>query len=66
MDKATENVLTIGLAVISLAALAVFLSQNSSTPKVIQSLFSGLGNVIGQATAPITGNGGSVVLNYPS
>lgn len=47
-------------AVIGLAMLAVFLSKNSNTPKVIESSATGLSDVIKAAVSPITaGTGGS-------
>ncbi len=59
MDDAFGKFVAILTAIIGLAILAVILSKNSNTPSVLQSFFSGFASLIGAATAPITGSGGT-------
>lgn len=64
-ENLTREGVTIALALISLAALAVFLSRNAKTTQVIQALSQGLNSGIAAATAPITG-GNNFSLNTPT
>jgi hypothetical protein len=49
--------LSIVIALIGLATVAVILSQNAQTSAVIQALGSAIGTSIGAATAPVTNAG---------
>jgi hypothetical protein len=42
-------------ALFSVAIVAILVSQKAQTSSVLQALGSGVGNVIGAATAPVTG-----------
>lgn len=53
-----------GLLVVAL--LSVILSNKSNTTGVLQALFSGWGNALGVATAPITGASVTPNLSYPT
>ena len=55
MDKLTEAFVTIVGLVIGVAILSVIVSSKSNTTGVIQNLFSGVGNLLSVATAPVTG-----------
>jgi hypothetical protein len=55
MDRITEAFVTIVGLVIGVATLSVIVSNNSNTTGVIQNLFSGVGNLLSVATAPVTG-----------
>lgn len=65
MSQLTEMLLTIAMGVIGLATLAIIISKNSNTAGVIQASASGFGNVLGVATAPVTGNRYTIDLSYP-
>jgi len=42
--------------IVGVAMVAIIISQKANSAAVIQSLSSGIGNVIGAAVAPVTGN----------
>ncbi len=65
MSAFAEGLITIALAIIGLAALSALFSQKANTANIIQASASGLGNDIGVATSPITGNSVSINLSYP-
>lgn len=65
MNQITEMLLTIAMGVIGVTILAVIVSRNSNTAGVIQASASGFGNVLGVATAPVTGNKYTIDLSYP-
>ncbi len=66
MNSIVEAVLTIALAVVGLGVVSVIVSKNANTAGVIQAGASGLGNDIGVAESPVTGNQVSLNLSYPS
>jgi hypothetical protein len=49
-----------------IAIVSVLVSRNANTAGVIQATASGIGNNIGVATAPVTGNKYNINLSYPS
>jgi hypothetical protein len=66
MNALTEGIITIVLAVVGLATLAVILSPKANTAAVTQAGFSGLGNLLGVAESPVSGTALSLNLSYPS
>ncbi len=66
MNQITEAVVTIAIAVIGLAIVAVLVSRNANTAGVLQAGASGLGNDIGTAISPVTGAAPPVNLTYPT
>ena len=55
MDSAVKAVLAIVAGAITLAIIAVVVSNQAQTPAVIKSAGDALGNVIGKAVSPVTG-----------
>lgn len=55
MNKAMDGIITVAVAVIGLAALAVFVSKKADTSNVIKSAGSVFSNAIKTAVSPITG-----------
>jgi hypothetical protein len=53
-------------AIVGLAIVAVVLAQNSQSSNVIQSFFSGFGNILGVAVSPVTGGSVTTNLSYPT
>lgn len=66
MNAFTEGLITIGLAIVGLAALSVILSRNSTTVPLVQTTASGFGNVLGAATAAVTGEDLPISFAYPN
>jgi hypothetical protein len=66
MNTITEAAVTIFLAIIGIAALALLLNKNGTGIGFAQTLFSGVGNDIAVAGAPVTGQSFSVSLAYPN
>jgi hypothetical protein len=54
-EHLTTALVSVVLAIISLAALATVLSKQANTSSVIQAASAGLSTDIGAATAPVTG-----------
>lgn len=50
-----NSVMTIGLAIVGIAILAVLVSRNSQTPAVIGSATQGFAQDISAAVSPVTG-----------
>jgi hypothetical protein len=61
MNNITEQVVTIGVAIIGLATLAVLVSRNSNTAGVIREAGGAFSNALSVAVSPITGGGGGMV-----
>lgn len=59
MDRLTESVVTIAVAIIGLATLAVLVSRNANTSGVIGAAGRAFGSSLGVAISPITGGGSS-------
>ena len=51
-----NSVMTIGLAIVGIAILAVLVSRNSQTPAVIGAATQGFAADIGAAVSPVTGS----------
>lgn len=66
MNQLTEAVLTIVTAIIGVAVLALLISPKAKTSEVIQSAASGIGNMLGVAQSPVTGNKVNIDTSYPS
>lgn len=58
MDRLTESIVTIAVAIIGLATLAVLVSRNARTSQVIDSASKGFMGSLGVAISPVTGGGG--------
>jgi len=56
VDSIFEPVVTISLAIIGLATIAVLVSRNANTAGVIRAYGSTFSGMIGAATAPVTGS----------
>ena len=57
-DNLIGGVVTVLLAVIGVAIIAVLVSGRSQTPQVLQAGGGAFGSVLGAALAPVTGGGG--------
>lgn len=66
MKDLAEPIIVIFSALVTVALLSVILSTKSNTTGVLQALFSGFGNALGVATAPVTGATVTPNLSYPS
>ena len=66
MSQITEAVVTIALAIVGLAIIAVLVSRKAQTPAVIQAAASGFNNSLAVAEAPVTGAVANPVLAYPT
>lgn len=58
MDRLTESVVTIAVAIIGLATLAVIVSRNANTVGVIKAAGGAFNSSLGTAISPVTGGGG--------
>lgn len=58
MDRLTESVVTIAVAIIGLATLAVIVSKNANTSGVIKAAGNVFNSSLGTAISPVTGGGG--------
>lgn len=54
------GIITVLVAIVGVAALAVVFSKNAQTPQVASSFFGGIAQDLGAAVSPITGNSGSL------
>lgn len=66
MDRLTESVVTIVVAIIGLATLAVLVSKNANTAGVIGAGGRALGGLIGVAVSPIAGGGNNLAMSNPN
>lgn len=57
-ENLITGLVTIALAIVSLATLAVIVSKNAQTPAVINAAGNALGSDIMAAVSPVTGGGG--------
>lgn len=55
MNSLTEAVVTISLAIVGVATLAVLVSRNANTAGVITAYGKTFAGMVGAATAPVTG-----------
>lgn len=68
MDRLTESIVTIAVAIIGLATLAVIVSKKANTSAVIGSASGAFNSALGTAISPITGggsSGGSNIFSFP-
>lgn len=65
MNSIFEGIVTIVLAIVTVALVATLVSRNARTPEVAQSFFSGIGNTLGAAMSPVTGANISYNMGYP-
>lgn len=65
MNQLTESAVTIAMAIIGVAILAVIVSRNANTAGVLQAMASAFGNTLSVATAPVTGATVKPNLSYP-
>lgn len=65
MNQLTEAALTIAMAIIGVAIVAVLVSRNANTTGVLQAIASAFGNTLSVATAPVTGATSKPNLSYP-
>lgn len=66
MNALTEAAVSIALAIVGVAILAVLVSNKANTVGVIQAFSSAFGNALGVATAPVTGANVPLNLSFPS
>jgi PRD1 phage membrane DNA delivery len=66
MDRITEGIVTVFIAIIGVAILSVLVSPKARTSQVIQATASGFGNDLGVAVSPVTGNQYAINLSYPN
>lgn len=65
MSNVTEQIVTIFVAIIGVAILAVIVSRNSNTANVIKAASSGFNDALATALSPVTGRGaGAAINNY--
>lgn len=57
MDGAMEKIVTIAVAIIGVATLAVLVSRNSNTSGVISSAGNAFAQALNAATRPVSGGG---------
>lgn len=65
MNRLTEAALTILMAIIGVAVLAVLVDPKAKTTGVIQAFASGFGNDLAVAEGPASGSSAMPNLNYP-
>ena len=58
MDRLIDGVVSIAVAIVGVALLAVLVSRNANTSGVISSSGSAFAQALGAATGPVTGNTG--------
>lgn len=58
MDRAFDGIISVALAIVGIAIVAVLVSRNSNTAGVINAASRGLATAIGSAVAPVTGGVG--------
>jgi hypothetical protein len=66
MNQITGSVVTILLAIVGVAILAVLVSKQSNTTGVIQAGATGFSTALGTAISPISGSSLNLPLTYPS
>lgn len=58
MNQAVDGIISVALAIVGIAIVAVLVSRNAQTGNVIRSGFAGLSQAIGAAVAPVSGSVG--------
>lgn len=57
MDRLLDGVVSIAVAIVGVALLAVLVSKNAQTPQVISAAGSAFSGALAAATGPVTGMG---------
>jgi hypothetical protein len=65
MSEVSNTILGIVGLIAAIAIVSVLVSRNAQTPQVIQAAGSALGNNVGVAVSPVTGNRYNIDLSYP-
>jgi hypothetical protein len=65
MHDVTATIVGIVGLLAAVAIVSVLVSKKAQTPQVIQSAGSALGNDLGVAVSPVTGNQYQIDLSYP-
>lgn len=63
MDNFVSSIVTVLMAIIGVAIVAVLVSPRAQTGQVLQAGGSAFSGVLGAALSPVTGGGGSTVGN---
>jgi hypothetical protein len=64
MSNATEQVVTVAVAIVGVAILAVLVSKNSNTAAVIKESGAAFSNALSVAVSPITGRGVGMATSF--
>ncbi len=65
MSQIFEGVVTIAIAIVGVAILALLISPKSKTSQVIQASASGFSNALATAMTPVTGEDVNIDTSYP-
>lgn len=57
MKDITAAIVTVAVAIVGIALLAVLVSKNAQTPQVLSAAGQAFSGAIGAAVAPVTGSG---------
>ncbi len=61
MNRLVDGAVSIAIAIVGVALLAVLVSKNAQTPAVFRSAGEAFSNSLRAATGPVTGNAGAGV-----
>lgn len=64
MNKITASTVSVLMAIIGLATLAVIVSRNANTSGVISSAGTAFSKALSTAISPVTGGGGSAIPRF--
>lgn len=64
MSNASEQIVTVAVAIVGVAILAVLVSKNSNTANVIKSAGDAFSSALGTAVSPITGRGVGMATSF--
>jgi hypothetical protein len=64
MNGASEQVVTVAVAIVGVAILAVLVSKNSNTAQVIKSAGDAFTGALSVAVSPITGRGVGMAVSF--
>lgn len=64
MNELTNALVTIAVAIVGVATLAVLVSRNAQTPQVVQSAGNAFAQALGAATGPVTGGFSGTIPTY--
>jgi len=65
LHEVTSTIVGIVALLAAVAVVSVLVSKKAQTPQVIQASGSALGNDLGVAVSPVTGNQYQIDLSYP-